>query len=142
MDLIAKLQQLYEDYIAEADKVKKNASWFDGMFGMGNDPRKHACHDAFYHAAQAWTADFAAAAPGPEDALAAAGYILEAPHLNRQSESYMFLFVALGNIETLIPFLRAEDCRTLAERLNALYPRRDRLPLQQQVFKKLQKAGK
>lgn len=142
MDPITALHQLYEDYLAKATKVKQSASWFDGMFGLGNDPRKNPCHDAFYEAAQQWTAGFAASAPSQETAREAASFILEAPHKHRQSEGYMYMFVAIGNILPLIPFLKKEDCRALAQQLDHFYPRLDRFPLQQQVFKALQKAGK
>lgn len=136
------LRQLYADYLAEADKVRKNASVFAGIFGLGDDPRKNPCHEIFYQNAGNWVKDFVASAPAREQALEAASFLLEEPRKNTNAEGYWFLYVCVGFIRDLIPFLDREDCKQLAERMNTLYPRRERMPLQQETLKMLQKAGK
>lgn len=136
------LRQMYADYTAEAEKVRKNASAFAGIFGLGDDPRKHPCHMAFYENAEKWVKGFVAAQPSRELALEAATFMLEEPKKFLNKEGYWFLYVCVGFIRELIPFLTAQDCADLAQRMNTLYPRRERMPLQQETFKLLQKAGK
>ena len=137
-----KLRQLYADYIEQAYQTRRNAPVFAGIFGLGEDPRKHPCHDAFYRDTQAWTAQFVAGSPEPQQALEAATFMLEEPKLHVGAEGYWFLYVCIGFIRELIPYMKAEDCKALAVRMNKLYPRRDRMPLQQETLKMLQKAGK
>lgn len=142
MERVAALQELYQNYNAEATKVRKSASWFDGIFGMGNDPRKHYCHDAFYENAGKWTQAFVASNPSAEIALAAATWILEAPAKNRNTEGYWYMFAAMAYADPLVPLLRKEDCKTLTKLLDDLYPKVERMPVQQNLYKKLIKAGK
>lgn len=137
-----KLRQLYADYLEEADNVRKKAPAFAGIFGLGDDPRRHPCHEAFYHNVENWMRDFLESQPDAQQALEAAIFLLEEPRKNAKAEGYWFLYVCVGFIRELIPFLSREDCKRLSEQMNALYPRRERMPVQQDTFKMLQKAGK
>ena len=136
------LQQLYADYLAEATEVRRKAPRFAGIFGLGEDPRNHPCHETFYRNVEKWTEDFVAAKPNRESALELAKFFLEEPQKHRDSEGYWFMYVCIGFIRSLIPFLQPEDCKALAERFNGIYPRRERMPVQQETFKMLQKASK
>ena len=136
------LRKLYTDYIEEAYNVRKKASVFAGIFGLGDDPRKNPCHDAFFQNASQWLKDFLASEPNEAQAMEAATFILEEPRNHEGAEGYWYLYVCIGFIRELIPFMNAADCKALAERFNNLYPRRERMPLQQETFKMLQKAGK
>jgi len=136
------LRQLYADYLAEAHKVRKNASAFAGVFGLGDDPRKHPCHEVFYQNVEKWIEEFVASGPDCEQAGAVASFLLEEPGKNVKEEGYWFLYACLGFIRNLVPFLSGEDCKVLATRMNSLYPRRERMPVQQETFIMLQKAGK
>lgn len=142
MERIEGLKTLYAEYLEEAAKVKKNASRFAGIFGLGDDPRKHPCHEAFYNNVGKWVEAFAQEQPDSACAKAAATWLLEAPGQNMQTEGYWFMYTCIGYIQLLIPLLTKEDCAALAERLNALYPKRERMPLQQETYKKLVKAAK
>ena len=137
-----KLRQLYADYLEEAYQVRKKAPAFAGIFGLGEDPRKHPCHDTFYRSVQGWVAQFVSGAPDPQQALEATSFMLEEPKKHVGAEGYWFVYVCIGFIRDLIPYLSGEDCKALAVRMNTLYPRRDRMPLQQETLKMLQKAGK
>lgn len=136
------LRQMYADYLAEADKVRKNASVFAGLFGMGDDPRKHPCHEIFYGNVEKWVRDFLASAPTPEQAMEAAQFVLEQPKQNAGKEGYWFLYACIGFIRGMIHLLRKEDCKLLAERMSQLYTRAEQMPVQRETLKMLQKAGK
>lgn len=140
--MINELKQMYEAYKEKSLDVRKNAPLFAGFLGLGSDPRKHPCHEDFYHAAQGWTERFVASNPAPEVVMEAATYILEEPNQNREKDSFWFLFVAVGNIRSLIPLLRKEDCKTLVAKFDELYKKRDRMPVQVETYKMLAKAAK
>lgn len=136
------LRKMYADYLEQADKVRKSAPAFAGVFGLGDDPRKHPCHMEFYQNAEKWVKEFVDSQPAQEQALEVAEFLLEEPKKNAGKEGYWFLYVCVGFVRELIPFLSAGSCKTLAQRMNVLYPRRERMPVQQETFKLLQKAGK
>ena len=136
------LRKLYLDYIEEAYNVRKKASVFAGLFGLGDDPKKNPCHETFYQNVSQWMEAFLSTEPTAEQAEAVASFILEEPKKHEGAEGFWFLYVCIGLIRDLIPFMDQEQCAWLAKRMNELYPRRDRMPLQQEVFKMLQKAGK
>ncbi len=135
------LQKLYADYLVQAQQVREKAPAWAGVFGLGDDPRKHPCHEAFYENAQSWLREFVVAQPSREQARLAAEFLLEEPGKYKNAEGYWFLYVCIGFIRELIPYLGKEDCRQLAQRMNSLYPKRERMPVQQQTLKQLQKAG-
>lgn len=140
--MIETLKELYTTYQEDATKVKKAAPRLAGVFGLGEDPRKHPVHEIFYNNVGKWIGEFVASAPDQALAMEAASFILEAPGQNFQTEGYWFFYACIGYIQPLIPFLSKVDCKTLADRLNVLYPKIERMPLQQDTYKKLCKAAK
>lgn len=136
------LKTLYQDYHQKVIDIRKKAHFFDGVMGLGDDPKKAPCHQAFYDDVKNWVDAFASAGPSPEDAQAVASFLLETPAHNREGESYWFMYAAMAFIEPLIPYLCKEDAKALAQRMNFLFPRYDRMPVHQTVYKKLLKAGK
>ena len=140
--MINELKGMYEDYLKESAEVRKKAPMFAGWLGLGSDPRKHPCHEAFYDATIAWTERFVASAPDHEQAMEVAMFELETPMQFRDYDAYWFMFVAIGNIRPLIPLLSKEDCQALVKRFDELYKKHDRMPLQVETYKKLVKAAK
>ena len=140
--MINELKTLYENYLKESHEVRKKAPVFAGWLGLGSDPRKHPCHEAFYDATIAWTDRFVASQPTAEEAMAVARFELESPAVHREYDAYWFMWVAVGNIRALIPLLTKEDCKVLVKRFDELYRKQDRMPLQMETYKKLVKAAK
>lgn len=137
------LKELYARYYEKAAKVRKKAPPFAGLWGFGDDPRKHPCHEAFYEAVEAWVKDFLAAQPDAAQTLAAVKYILgEALAHEDHKDVYWFLYAAHGLTLDLIPRLEQADCRELFVWYDASYPRRVRFPVQQQVWKLLKTRAK
>lgn len=142
MERIIALQELYANYDEESTQVRLSAKPFDGVFGMGNDPRKNPCHDIFYDKVQSWVQAFVADTPSPEAAAVTARFMLEAPSRYRQQECYWYMYACVGFVEGLIPFIKKEDCAALAQLFSSLYAKYDRMPVQRRVLKLLTKAGK
>lgn len=136
------LKALYADYQQQVIDIRKKAGLFAGIMGFGNDPKKHPCHEAFYFAVKAWTEAFAATKPSPEEARDVVSFFMETPAHNREEESYWFMYTNMVFIELMIPYLNNTYAKELAKRMNFLFPRYDRMPAHQEVFKKLQQAGK
>lgn len=142
MEQLQQLAKLYEDYRLKVIEIRKKARFFDGVFGLGDDPKKDPCHEAFYQAVKEWIDAFAAGSPTPEEANAVVSFLLETPAHNRESESYWFMYAVMVFMDPLIPYLNKADAKALAKRMNFLFPRYDRMPVHQVSYKKLLDAGK
>ena len=70
--MLEQLKERYRQYDEEATLVRKKASPADGLFGFGNDPKNHPCHELFYEDIGKWTKAFLETKPNAQDALAAA----------------------------------------------------------------------
>lgn len=137
--MLTQLKAIYEDYEKAVNEVRKNARAFDGIFGLGKDPRKDACHDAFYQAVGDWVAEFLAANPAREDLREAALLIARTPADYEGKESFWYMYAAQGHLKPMIGLLTPEDRAAVRECMEALYKKRDRMPLQKELLKLLAK---
>ena len=134
---MTRLLEIYQNYLEKAVKVRKKASLFAGIFGMGDDPRKHPCHEAFYEAVEEWAEAFDPT--DPVETLKAVQYIFQAPLAHEDNQDvYWFLFAAHTLTMPLIPALDSQDRQALAEWYKKAYPKRVRFPAQEQVLKCLE----
>lgn len=140
--MINELKTMYDEYQKKSLEVRQKAPIFAGMLGLGSDPRRHPCHEEFYDATIAWTQKFVQSAPSHEEAMEVASFVLEEPEKFREKDSFWFMWVAVGNIRSLIPLMSKEDCVALAARFDQLYKKRDRMPVQVETYKMLVKASK
>ena len=85
---------------------------------------------------------YVASNPDPKEACAVSVYMIEEPMNYKGRDAYWFMYVVLAFIRDLIPIMSKEDCAMLAEKLNSLYKKRDRMPVQEDTYKKLVKASK
>lgn len=139
--MLQKMKDRYESYIQDVKKVYKDAKPMDGLFGWGDDPRKDPCHMRFYEDLEQWTRAFLESAPAQADVYEAVRFMLETPADHRSSHCFWFMFAAQGMTRELIPQLTAEQCAGLRESYDARYPKRDRMPVQKEVYKLLKKAA-
>lgn len=141
MDL-QELREIYDAYAEAAEKVCREASFFAGAFGTGDDPRNHYCHVAFYEKVEKWCAEYAAAQPAPENAAEAVRFIVEAAGRDREKPIWWFCCAAQKHVLPLIPLLREADAADILESFRSLYPKMDWTPVQQQLEKALvQRSG-
>lgn len=128
---LAKLQQLYRDYISDAQTVRIQAPFAAGLVSPHKDPKLHPCHEAFYEAAGALVAQFAAQKDeNPEQMLR---WILEAPELHRDQEAYWYLIAAQNHAKLLIPLLRDDSRHRMGIWFSQLVPKRLRYPIQEEI---------
>lgn len=140
--MLNELKERYQQYAQKSLEVRKKAPVFAGWLGLGSDPRRHECHEEFLDDVIARVDAFVKSEPTAEAAAEVAMYILEEPMNHREYDAYWFMFVAVGCIRSLVPLLSKEDCKTLAQRFDELYKKRDRMPVQTDTYKMLVKASK
>lgn len=141
METVQQLEAIYDKYQQDLAKVYKDAKPMDGLFGWGDDPRKDPCHMRFYEAMEQWIGGFSAREP--EEVYPVVRYVLTFPAAHREKHCFWFTFAAQGLIRDLIPFMTAAQCREMREFYDEAYPKRERMPVQKDVYKLLKKhAGR
>ena len=141
--MLQQVRERYRQYDEEATQVRRKAAPGDGLFGFGNDPKKHPCHEQFYEDVGKWTKAFLATQPGPRESFEAARFLITAPKECSGKDSYWMMYAAQGWCRELVCRLDAEGCGKLRELYDELYPKRDRMPVHQELYKALKKgAGK
>ena len=133
------LKACYEKYIAEAEDVWKKRSAWDGAFGIGSSSKNHPCHTIFFEELEKWAENFANSNPAPQEAEAAMTYILEAAEPYKKQVPYWALYAAHGMARPLVAFVSPQYAAKTRIWYNQLYPRKDRLPVHQDLFKLLKK---
>ena len=138
--MLQQLQNRYQQYDAEAALVRKKSSPADGLFGFGRDPKSHPCHELFYEDIGKWTKAFLDIQPDSKDSFEAVRFLISAPKEYSSRESYWMMYAAQGWCRELVDLLDADGCARLRELFDELYPRRDRMPVQQELYKALKKG--
>lgn len=140
MATMEELKRLYQAYDRKVQDVKSKTSGFAGAFNMGDDPRRHSCHEEFYEAVGAWVESFLEEDPTAQQAAEALQWLLEAAAENRGRDVYWYMYAAQSHGKGLIPLVSRETCESLMQWYDRTYPALDRLPAQQEIFKLLRKG--
>jgi len=133
------LKACYEKYLAEAAVVWKNRPAWDGILGLRSSSKEHPCHTELFKSVENWVANFVQSNPTQQQAEEAVTYILEAAEPYRDKFPYWTLYAAHGQARPLIPLVSPEYAAKTRAWYNKLYPRKDRLPVHQDLFKLLKK---
>ena len=137
---MVELKEIYARYYERAAQVRAKASPLAGVWGLGNDPRHDRCHEDFFEAVQGWVERFDGDAAAAREAVQ---WILGESAAQKQNRDvYWFLFAAHKLTLQLIPRLDPADSMALFGWYDKHFPKKERLPAQQQVWKALKKAGK
>ena len=142
MSRIEEFRQLIAAYEAETDALGKQRRSIAGLFGMGKTPADDPCHDRLDKAVGEMCAR-AAEEDSPEEAAALAEAVLRAEHGFDGYDYARLTMIALQrHALLLIPRLGPVEKAALAEWYLAIYPRRMRLPVQDQIVKALGGTGR
>lgn len=141
MKQLEELYHLYAAYEEKAKSVRRRASRYAGIFGLGDDPRKHECHEVFFEDVARWVQTFLAENPSQQEILQAVSWILKAADSHRNTDIYGYLYAAQGHVREMIPRLTQEDSLALLKWYEAAYPEEDRLVVQLEVYRLLQKQA-
>ena len=137
------LTLLYEAYFEQVRAAEKRLKPADGLFGMGEKLSNAPCHDAFWKALRAFLEGMdVKEAPGQVGQ--ALDFIYRAPfaYPDVHPSVYWMLLAVQGLTQPLIACLRPEDAQALYRWYQKAYPRRERLPVQNQVLEALKRQGK
>lgn len=141
MERIQALRERYAQYEETVGHLRKNSPPFAGFWGWGDDPRNDPCHTRFYE--DVGTMVEALLASGPEEAVVyeAARWLLAAPSECGHKDAAWFQYAAQGHCRRLIPLLTAEHRVELARLFDEICPRRERLPVQKEIYKLLTRCA-
>ena len=135
MDISA-LKEIYAEYDRVLSQAQKKTSIFTGLFGQRSmdDPRNHPCNREFYEKTGLWVKDFVASKPDQRAAAEVSRWILEAAENNKNRPVYWYFLISQGYVRDLVPFLSDKDREVLALEFDRQYPKRTRLPIQEEVY--------
>ncbi len=140
---IDQLKTRYHEYTQFNRDLYANAKLTDGLFGFGNDPKKDPGHTQFFQDIAAIVQEMASLPPTAEEATEAVRWILDAESLVAKNSSASWMMIAAQqHAEKLIPFLLAEDAARILKSYTLKYPKRIRLPIQNQLIKSLKAQSK
>ena len=139
--MLQQLKERYQQYDEEATAVRRNSSPADGLFGFGNDPKNHPCHELFYDDVGKWTKAFLSQKPDLQQSLETARFLITAPKTCGGKESYWMMYAAQGWCRELVCLLDGHGCAQLRALYDELYPKRDRMPVHQELYKALKKGA-
>lgn len=139
--MLEQLEERYRQYAQTVEDVCRKCSPADGLFGLGNPPKNHPCHEVFYDDVGQWLQAFLALQPDAQHSLAAARFIITAPTTCTNKECYWIQYAALGWCQALVDRLDQQGCKELRDFFDESYPRQDRMPVQQKLYKALKKGA-
>jgi len=140
---IEKLESLCAAYCETAGQLEHSRRSLEGMFGLPGGPTKDPCHKRFLEDAAALLREFAEGRQDSSGARELLGFLFAYPKRTAAPKTaYWTLIAAQGQVRELIARLSGEDAAALAADYQALYPRRERLPVQDEILKLLQRAAK
>ena len=139
---LSRLESLYHDYIDTVRELERNRKFGDGLFGIRPGPANDPCHDRFAADAEKLLKEFGDTSPTSEECAALLRYLFTAPEAWRELTcAYWMLIAVQGCGIDLIGYLEPADAQALAELFHAYYPRRDRMPVQTQILKRLKQQA-
>ena len=139
--VLARLEQLYGDYLRTINKLERDRKPGEGLFGT-RGPKNDPCHDRFAEELGAFLEELAASEADSSVRRASMETIFSAPLQNREPKSAFWMLIAVqGLTRGLISGLTPEDAAALAERYAEDYPRNARLPVQIEILDLLRTAA-
>ena len=137
--MLTQLNEYYEAYEEELMERYAKASPMAGFMGMGDHPRDDRCNEIFYYNVEKWVKEFYATKPSQQDAETVAEWILKLAQVHRNDKTFWFCFAIQAHAKKLIPLMSREKARQLQVWYDDAYPKLERLPAQNEVYKALQK---
>lgn len=141
MDRLEELKALYEGYLRQTEELLEKRNPVHNFFGIDR-PGTAPCHKEFVERVETLMLRLAEDLPA-EKTPEVLRYIFEAPDANRQNElAYWMLLAVHGKAVPLFRKLLPEDASVLLTWYEKRFPRRQRLPVQKDVVKRLKALAK
>ena len=127
------------EYNEEVQKVQQKRKFFDGVLGMGQHPGDAHCHEAMDQKVKE-LCDRAAAEADAGEAAELTGAVFQSAMKWKGPEYARLMLLAIQrHTLVLIPLLEKEKKEELRALFEKNYPRRTRVPVQDQVLALLRK---
>jgi len=140
--ILTRMDRILEDYLVAADQQERNRKPNE-LFGLKFGPSDDPLHDRFAGDMAALLSDFASEKPESAALRPVLEKLFGAAKENPDPKSAYWMLVAIqGLSRELIPGLSREDAAALLRDYERTWPRRARLPVQDDVLKALKKAAK
>ena len=138
---LARMDRLLNDYLSDCEKRDRNRRPTE-LFGLKFGPSDDPLHERFGQALGELLSDFAAEKPDS----AALYTVLEklfgfAERYTEPKIAHWMLIAVQGLSKTLIPGLGREHAAVLLKDYESAWPRRARMPVQDEIVKLLKKAA-
>lgn len=138
---LSRMERLLEEYLSAAEKLERSRRPTE-LFGLKFGPSDDPLHERFAEDMTALLSDFAAEGTGSAATRAVLEKLLLAAQNYPKPVSAHWMLVAVqGLARNLIPGLSRADAAALARDYEVAWPRRARLPVQDQILKALKKAA-
>ena len=139
MDALNELRSICAEYGDAVKETEKKKRFFDGFLGLGNHPGNAACHEVLdQKTEELCRRALEEGTPEELGALTEAIFRLEGSWQGPEYGRLMLLALHRHTLE-LIPRMDGETRERLAAWYGKTYPRRKRLPVQDQVYAALQR---
>ena len=134
----SRVEALFDAYLQTVAELEKNRKLGDGMFGMRPGPADDPCHERFAADLEMLLKEYAAAKPSSGEAAEILRFLFgRAEETSMPRSAYWMLIAVQGLGRELIGLLSCEDAAGLLTFYGKRYPRRMRLPVQNQIMKQL-----
>ena len=140
---ISEVKKLYEEYIAEAEKLERDRKPTDGLFGMGKKTSDDPCHERFANELEAVLKSMTESKPEPEKVYEVLDYIYRMPDEHKEPITVYWMLSAVHALTIeLIALLDKNYAEKLYTQYRKAVPRWKRLPVQKKVYSELDKRRK
>ena len=136
------LKEIYERYIETAETVWEERPIWDGAFGIGASTKDHPCHLEFYKNVERWVENFLKNAPDRETGEHAIAYVLQTSQAQKGKLSYWPMYAVHGLMRPLVDFISPRCAGEMRQWYDENLPRKDRMPVHKDLYKKLKKREK
>lgn len=140
---LSRVEALYHDYIHTAEELEINRPLGAGLFGLTPGPADDPCHERFARELEELLKEYCAASPASGETAALLRFLFTAPDAHREPKSLYWMLIAVQGLGMqAAQFLNQADAAALAEEYAERYPRRERLPVQKQMLKTLERLAR
>jgi hypothetical protein len=139
----AEIKNLYDEYIAKAEKLESERKPADGLFGMGKKTADDPCHEQFANDLEAMIKSFAESKPDSGKVYEVMEYIYRMSDEHKEPLTvYWMLNAVHGLTLEMMELLGKDDAEKLYGQYRKTVPRWKRLPVQKKVCSELDKRRK
>jgi len=142
-EALVRLHVIYEAYLAKTILLERDqkpgAGWFGLKGGVADDP----CHDRFAEELHGFFTELSGSGADSAAVREIMEYVLSAPQkADAPRAAYWMLIAVQGLTRPLLPLLSPADAGAVGALLERLFPRSQRLPVQDKLLRELRRRAK